>query len=438
MSWQERYKSKLTTSKEAVTHIKSGDTVLLSHAVSEPTALVEAMVENCKAYRDVVVSHMISLGRGAYSKPEMREHFRYVGLFTDKATRASIHEGQGDFIPVYFSEIPEMIKKRRLAVDVFMVMVSPPDENGICCVGVSCDYTMQAIKSAKTVIAQINKYVPKVGGEAFVHIDEFDYIVEVSSPLPEVKWAETTEADLKIGQYCASLVEDGSTLQLGMGGIPNAVLASLKNKRNLGIHSEMISDGVVDLYEEGIINCSEKSIDKDKMVVNFLYGTKKLYDFVNNNPAVELRCADYTNNPLVIRESSKFVCINSAIEVDLWGQVNAGSIHGKIFSGVGGQVDFIRGAAMSTDGKGKAIIAMHATTTKKDGTKVSKIVGSLSAGTLVTTSQHDVDYVITEFGIAELKWKTVKERSRSLIAIADPDFREELSKQFELRFNEKC
>lgn len=436
MSWKERYHSKLTTAAEAVKQIKSGDAVVLAHAVAEPKALVKAMVNNYENYENVTVSHMISLGEGRYSKPDMKDHFRYVGWFTDKATRASIHQGQGDFIPVFFSEIPGMIADGTIRTDVFMVMVSPPDEEGICSVGVSCDYTMQAIRSAKIVIAQVNEDMPRVGGDAYVHIDSFDYIVEASHPLPEVTWAESSEKDVQIGAYCASLIQDGATLQLGMGGIPNAVLAALKDKKNLGIHSEMISDGVVELVEDGIINCSEKSVDPGKIVVNFLYGSKKLYDFVDGNPMIELKPADYTNNPLVIRQQSRFVCINSAIEVDLWGQVNAGSINGKIFSGVGGQVDFIRGAAMSEDGEGIAIIAMHAATVKKDGTKISKIVGSLKAGTLVTTSQHDVDYVITEYGIAHLKGETVKERARRLIAIADPQFREELAQDFEQRFNE--
>ncbi|MCQ4636999.1 4-hydroxybutyrate CoA-transferase [Anaerovorax odorimutans] len=436
-NWKDAYKAKLTTPQEAVKRIKSGDTVLLAHAAAEPKALVEAMLDNYKEYSNVTISHMISLGEGRYSKPDMKDHFRYVGWFTDPSTRASIHQGQGDFVPVFFSEIPGMIRSKTLPVDVFMVMVSQPDEEGICSVGVSCDYTMQAIKSAATVIAQINAEVPRVGGEAYVHIDAFDCIVEASHPLPEVFWGESDEKDVAIGRHCASLIDDGATLQLGMGGIPNAVLAALRNKKHLGIHSEMISDGAVELIRAGVIDCSEKSIDRGKVVVNFLYGSKKLYDFVDNNPMIELRPADYTNNPLVIRQNSKFVCINSAIEVDLWGQVNAGSLNGKIFSGVGGQVDFIRGAAMSEDSRGIAIIAMHAAAVKKDGTKLSKIVGSLKAGTLVTTSQHDVDYVITEYGIAGLKGKTVKERARLLIAIADPDFREELASAFEARFGEK-
>ena len=437
MNWKDTYKARLTTPAEAVKQIKSGDTVLLAHAAAEPKVLVDAMVKNYKAYRNVTISHMISLGEGNYSKPEMKDHFRYVGWFTDSATRASIHQGQGDFVPVYFSEIPGMIREGVFSIDVFMVMVSPPDENGICSVGVSCDYTMEAIKSAKIVIAQINQEVPRVGGDAFVSIEAFDCMVEASHPLPEVFWGESDEKDLAIGRYCASLIDDGATLQLGMGGIPNAVLAALRNKKHLGIHSEMISDGAVDLIKAGVIDCSQKSIDQGKVVVNFLYGSKKLYDFVDRNPLIELKPADYTNNPLVIKQNNKFVCINSAIEADLWGQVNAGSINGKIFSGVGGQVDFIRGAAMSEDGKGIAIIAMHAAAVKKDGRKLSKIVGSLKAGTLVTTSQHDVDYVITEYGIAALKGRTVKERARRLIAIADPDFREELASAFEDRFGEK-
>ena len=430
------YLSKLITLSEAATKIKSGDTVILAHAAAEPCALVDAMIANFRNYQDVTITHMISLGKGRYSHPDMAGHFRYVGMFTDPATRASIHEGQGDFLPVFFSEIPGLIGSGKVKSDVALIMVSPPDENGICFLGVSCDYTMQAIKSAKTVIAQVNQYVPKVGGCAYVGTEDIDYFVEKDEPLAEARWDGITDRDRKIGEYCRELIEDGATLQLGMGGIPNAVLESLGEKKALGIHSEMISDGVVDLVQKGVITGEAKSIDRGKIVVNFLYGTKKLYDFANNSQIIQLMPADYTNNPLIIRQNSKFVCLNSAIEIDLWGQVNAGSLGGKIYSGVGGQVDFIRGAAMSVDGKGKAIIAMHAAALKRDGKKISKIVDGFAPGTLVTTTQHDVDYVVTEYGIAHLKGYTVKERARRLIAIADPDFREGLKAAFKTRFND--
>jgi 4-hydroxybutyrate CoA-transferase len=430
------YRQKIISADEAAAKIKSGDTVILSHAVNEPRHLVEAMVDHYQDYENVTVTHMISLGEGRYSKPDMKGHFKYVGMFTDKATRASIHEGQGDFLPVYFSEIPGLIRNGGIRADVVMLSVTPPDEDGNCHLGVSCDYTIQAAKSGKTVIAQINRNLPHVEGEGVIPVGNIDWLVEKDEPLPEISWGAPNDKDLAIGQYCASLIEDGSTLQLGMGGIPNAVLEALREKKNLGIHSEMISDGVVELVKAGAVNGSEKSIDKGRIVVNFLYGTKNLYDFVDQNPDIRLMPADYTNNPLVIRQNSKFVCINSAIEVDLWGQVAAGMVNGKIFSGVGGQVDFIRGAAMSADGKGKAIIAMHASAAKKDGTKISKIVGGFGKGTLVTTSQHDVDYVVTEFGIAALKGATVKERARRLIDIADPDFRDGLRRDFEICFND--
>jgi 4-hydroxybutyrate CoA-transferase len=430
------YRQKVVSAEEAVSKIKSGDSVILSHAVNEPRHLVETMVDHYKDYENVTVTHMISLGAGRYSKPDMRGHFKYVGMFTDKSTRASIHEGQGDFLPVYFSEIPGLIRSGVVRADVVLISVSPPDADGNCCLGVSCDYTIQAVKSGKTVIAQVNSHIPRVGGDGAVHVGDVDWFVEHDELLPEISWGEPGEQDRAIGEHCSSLIEDGSTLQLGMGGIPNAVLNALKGKRDIGIHSEMISDGVVELVKAGVITGNAKSIDNGKVVVNFLYGTKDLYDFVDGNPGVILKPADYTNDPLVIRRNSNFVCINSAIEVDLWGQVAAGMLNGRIFSGVGGQVDFIRGAAMSLDGKGKAIIAMHASTTKRDGTKISKIVGGFQPGTLVTTSQHDVDYVVTEFGVAALKGATVKERARRLIDIADPDFRTQLKRDFEARFND--
>jgi 4-hydroxybutyrate CoA-transferase len=437
MNWKDKYKERLITADEAVAHIKSGDTVVLSHAVNEPKALVDAMTANYKNYENVTVSHMISLGEGRYSKPDMKDHFRYVGWFSDKATRASIHEGQGDFVPVFFHEIPDYIRRGILKIDVAMIMVSPPDEQGVCCLGVSCDYTVQAIKSADVVIAQVNEAIPKVRGEAFVRVDEIDYFVEASHPLPEFTPPPLRDVDLKIGEYCASLIDDGSTLQLGMGTIPNAVLESLRDKKNLGIHSEMISDGVVELVEKGIINGAEKTIDNGKIVVTFLYGTKKLYDFVDDNPLIELRTVDYTNHPMVVMKNAKMVCINSAIQVDLWGQIVAGSIGKKVFSGVGGQVDFVRGANMSEDKQGKSIIAMPSITEKKDGSRISKVVANLDEGAIVTTSQNDVDYVVTEYGVAALKGKTVKDRARCIIGIAHPDFRDELIQEFEVRFNEK-
>ncbi len=438
MDWKKLYEERKCTADEAVKSIKSGDKVVFAHAVAEPPVLVEAMVKNAKSYKNVTVSHMVTLGKGEYSKKEYEENFTFNGWFTSPSTRGSIAEGHGEFTPVFFHEVPSFIRKGIFDIDVFMVMVSPPDEHGYCCVGVSSDYTMQGIKSAKIVLAQVNDQVPVVFGDTFVHVSEIDKFVEASSPLPEIPLPKIGEVEAAIGKNCASLIEDGATLQLGIGAIPDAVLSQLKDKKNLGIHSEMISDGVVDLYEAGVIDCSKKAIDNGKMIVTFLMGTKRLYDFADKNPMVQMRTVDYVNNPVVVAQSSEIICINACLEVDFLGQVVSDSIGTRQFSGVGGQVDFVRGAAMSLDGKGKAIIAMPSVAVnKKDGSKKSKIVPYIAEGAAVTTSRHDVDYIVTEYGIAEMKGKTMKERARALVNIAHPDFREELKVEFEKRFNAK-
>ncbi|HML38255.1 MAG TPA: acetyl-CoA hydrolase/transferase C-terminal domain-containing protein [Bacillota bacterium] len=437
MNWRELYKSRLCSAEEAVKSIKSGDRVVFAHSVAEPPVLVEAMVANAAAYKDVEVCHMVTLGKGAYSKPEMKEHFRFNGWFTSPSTRDSILQGHGDFTPVFFHEVPNYIRKGIFSIDVMMVMVSPPDEHGYCCVGVSSDYTMQGIESAKIVLAEVNDQVPVVFGDTFVHVSKIDKFVETSHPLPELGLPKIEETELAIGRNCAELIEDGSTLQLGIGAIPDAVLQSLKDKKDLGIHSEMISDGVVDLFEAGVVNNSKKGLNKGKMTVTFLMGSKRLYDFANYNPVLELRTVDYVNNPVVVAQNTKLVCINSCIAVDFMGQVVSDSIGIRQFSGVGGQVDFVRGAAMSLDGLGKAVIAMPSSTTKKDGTLISKITPFIDHGAAVTTSRNDVDYIVTEYGIAELKGKTLKDRARNLINIAHPQVRDELKEEFEKRFNAK-
>jgi len=434
LSWQDDYKKKLCTADEAVKHIKSGDTVFFAHCVGEPPVLVDAMVANAARYENVEIRHMVSLGSGSYTAPGMEKHFRVNPFFTGASTRDAIAEGRGDFTPAFFHEIPKLIREGKVKCDVTMAQVSPPDENGYCSLGTSVDYTWQAIKTAKTVIVQVNDQMPRTFGD-LVHVDDFDYIVEASCPLYELKPAKITEVEEKIGSYCASLVEDGSTLQLGIGGIPDAVMLFLGDKKDLGIHSEMISDGTLALYEKGVITGKHKNFDQGKMTVTFLMGTKKLYDFAHENPAVEVRPVDYTNHPAVVMKQYKMVSINSAIQVDLQGQVVAEAMGLKQFSGVGGQVDFVRGAAMGDDGK--AIIAMPSVTVKKDGTKISKIVPFVDLGAPTTTSRNDVDYVVTEYGIAPLKGKSLRERARNLINIAHPDFKDSLGEEFEKRFKEK-
>ena len=435
MDWKTKYADKVMSADEAVKLIQSGDTVVLAHAVAEPKALVDAMVANKNLYKDITVSHMVTLGKGEYAKPENSDVFRYEGWFTSPSVRNSIAEGHGDFIPVFFHEIPSLIRRDMLHVDVMMVTVTPPDEHGYCNVGVSSDYTMQSIKSARVVLAEVNDQVPTVFGNAYVHVDEIDAMVELSRPLPEVKPAVIGPVEEAIGKNCASLINDGDTLQLGIGAIPDAVLAQLGDKKNLGIHSEMIADGVVDLFEKGAIDCSQKGIDEGKIVVTFLMGTKKLYDWCDKNPMVELREVDYVNHPMTVCNLKNLVCINACVQIDFMGQIVSECIGTKQISGVGGQVDFIRGASMSKDGKAKAIIAMPSVTVKKDGSMVSKVVPFIDHGAAVTTSRCDADYVVTEYGIAKLKGTNLKDRARQLINIAHPDFREELKEQFKARFN---
>jgi len=437
VDWKKIYESRKCSADEAVKLIKSGDMVLFAHAVAEPSSIVEAMVKNAPSYKDVNVCHMVTLGKGEYAKPEYKDNFKFNGWFLSTSTRGPVGEGHGDFTPVFFHEVPSYLRRGIFNPDVFLVMVSPPDKHGYCCIGVAADYSYQGAKTAKIVLAEVNDQMPVVGGDTFLHVSEIDKFVETSRPLIELGLPNIGEIEKAIGQNCATLIEDGSTLQLGIGAIPDAVLHFLKDKKDLGIHSEMISDGVVDLVEAGVINGSKKSIHKGKIVVTFLMGTKRLYDFADNNPSVEMRTVDYTNNPAIIAQNSKLVCINSCIEVDFMGQVVSDCIGTRQFSGVGGQVDFVRGAAMSLDGLGKAIIAMPSVTEKKDGTLVSKIVPFITHGAAVTTSRNDVDIIVTEHGIAHLKGKTLKQRARNLIAIAHPSFRDELAIEFEKRFKEK-
>ncbi|MGI6722720.1 MAG: acetyl-CoA hydrolase/transferase family protein [Anaerovoracaceae bacterium] len=436
MDWKKHYEENKCTADEAVRNgIKTGDRVVLGHCVSEPRDLVDAMVANKDAYKDITVSHMVTLGKGEYSHPENSDVFTYEGWFNGPATRKSTLEGHGEFVPVFFHEIPKLIRNDVFHEDVLMVQVSKPDEHGFCCTGVASDYTMQAAKSCRTIIAEVNDQVPIVFGDTFIHVNDIDYFVESSHPLYESASAKIGPVEEAIGKNCASLIKDGDTLQLGIGAIPDAVLAQLGDRKHLGIHSEMIADGVVDLYEKGAIDCSQNPIDEGKMVVTFLMGSKKLYDWCDHNPLVVLKPVDYVNHPEVVSQVSNMVCINSCVEIDFMGQINAESIGRLQISAVGGQVDFVRGAAMSHDGNGRSIIAMPSVTVKKDGTMISKIVPKLAEDAAVTTSRCDADYVITEYGIARMKGATLHDRARQLINIAHPDVRDDLKKAFEERFN---
>ncbi len=416
------YREKICTAEEAVKRVKSGDRIVFSHAAGEPLVLPVALMQRMDELKGVEIVHMVPMGEALYCKPKYAGSFRHVSLFTGGPTREAIWENRADYIPYFFSEIPFLFETV-LPVDIAMVTVSPPDKKGFCSLGVSVDYTKKAVECARTVIAEVNPTMPRTHGDSFIHVSQIDCFVEVNMPIHELKSGQLTEVEENIGRHVAELIEDGCTLQLGIGGIPDAVLKNLTSFKDLGIHSEMVSDGVKHLVEKGVITGRQKTLHKGKIICNFLMGSREFYDWVDDNPIIEMRTVDYTNNPYIIAQNKKMVAINSALEVDLLGQVCADTLGPKQFSGVGGQIDFVRGARMSEGGK--AIIALPSTT--KGG--ISRIVPTLKTGAAVTTSRNDVDYIVTDFGIAALKGKTVKERMKALINIADPAFKDELAKK---------
>jgi len=417
-----RYAGRFCTPEEAVAKVKSGDRIVFAHACGEPRLLPSALAKRARELEGVEIVHMVPMGEALYCQPQYAASFKHVALFSGGPTRDAIWEGRADYIPCCFSEIPFLFNTL-LPVDVAMVTVSPPDSNGYCSLGVSVDYTKHAVSQAKTVIAEVNPTMPRTHGESFLHTSEIDFFVDVDVPIHELKSRETTDVEENIGRHAAELVEDGCCLQLGIGGIPDAVLKNLTAFKDLGIHSEMISDGVRHLVDKGVITGRMKNVHRGKVVVAFLMGSRAFYDWVDDNPLIEMRTVDYTNNPYLIAQNKKMLAINSALEVDLLGQVCADTLGPRQFSGVGGQLDFVRGARMSEDGK--AIIALQSTV----NSDVSRIVPTLKAGAAVTTSRNDVDYVVTEYGIASLKGKTVRARMKALIDIAHPGFREELARK---------
>lgn len=431
MNWRELYYQRTVTAAEAVSHIKSGDRVVLAHACAEPMYLVDAMVNNAEAYENVEIVQMVPMGKCRYLEPGMEQHFHLNAMFVGASTRDAIDEGRADFTPCSFSRVP-LLLHRFLKPDVALISVTPPDRYGNCSLGVSVDYAMAAVQDAKLVIAQVNDRMPYTYGNSRIPVEKIDYFVDHSQPLPELTPRYVTPEETKIGEYCASLVEDGDTLQLGIGAIPDAVLMFLKSKKNLGLHSELLSDGVVDLIEAGVINNSEKSLYPGKSIATFLMGTKRLYDFVDHNPDFELYPVDVVNDPTVIAQNHHMTSINSCIQVDLTGQVNSESLGEMQISGSGGQMNFVDGAISSHHGK--SIIATTSTT--RNG-KVSKIVPILDPGAAVTTIRTNVDYIITEYGIARLTGRSFRERAISLINIAHPTFRPELIQAFEARFHTK-
>ncbi len=421
-SWEKVYEERRITAESAVTAIRSDQRVFLGGNCSVPEVLLNALSARARtgAISNVEIVQVLTLGDDTYVKPDMSGRLRVNSMFISDNVRAAVNDGRADFTPIFLSELPALFRGA-LPLDVALVHLSPPDEHGYCSFGVEVGLTKTAADTARIVIAEINPRMPRTLGDSFIHVSKLSAIVEVDYPVREIAPSVPSAVQKSIGQSVADLIEDGSTLQTGIGGIPDAVLRYLDGKKNLGVHTELFSDGVIDLVERGVITNEAKTLHPGKMIAGFVLGTQRLYDFIHDNPIVELHPTEYVNDPFVIAQNAKMVAINSAIEVDLTGQVCADSIGPKFYSGAGGQVDFVRGAAHSKGGK--PIIALPATA-KADS--ISRIVMQLEPGAGVTTSRSDVHYVVTEFGVAYLHGKTIRERVAALIAIAHPSFRAEL------------
>ncbi len=415
---------KIVSAQEAVKVIKSNDRVYLQAAAAAPQVLIKAMTERFEELRNVEVCHLHIEGDAPYANPELRDSFHVNSFFIGHNVRHALAAGNGSYTPVFLSELPLLFKRNILPLDVALIHVSVPDKHGYCSLGVSVEATLAAIENAKIVIAQVNPQMPRTHGDGIIHHTEIDLFVECDEPIPMHYLPVSTEIENKIGDYVASLIEDRSTLQMGVGVIPNAVLSRLTNHKDLGLHTEMFSDGVIDLILKDVINGNYKAINPGRALATFLMGSKRLYEYVDDNPFVELRASDYVNDVSIIKQNPRMVAINSAIEVDLTGQVCADSIGSKIYSGVGGQMDYIRGASLSEGGK--AIIALPSVTKKG----ISRIVPSLKPGAGVVTTRAHVHYVITEYGIANLYGKTIKDRVKALVNIAHPDHRETIDKAY--------
>lgn len=428
MTWRTWYKEHLFTPEQAVQQIKSGQRVVVAHACSEPSIILDALVANAAQYENVEIIHMVAMGKAAYCQPQYDKNFHHNAFFLGGSTRAAAAEGRVDFTPVYFSEIPSLLRED-LRPNVTLLQCSPPDAHGYVSLGVSVDYTKPAAEASDLVIAQVNQNMPRTLGDSFLHVTQIGCLVEADTPVIELAPPKIGDVERGIGENVASLVRDGDTLQLGIGAIPDAVLLFLKEKNDLGIHTEMFSDGVVELVEAGVITNKAKTLHRGQSVATFLMGTRRLYDYVSDNPAVAMYPVDYVNDPYVIGQNDNLVSINSCVQVDIMGQVVSTSAGLRQISGVGGQVDFVRGANLSKGGR--AIMAMPSTTGKG---KISKIVPFLDQGSAVTTTRNEVNYVITEYGIAKLKGKSLRQRAEALIRIAHPDFRDELTAEFRRRY----
>jgi len=422
--WKEKYKTMVATPEEAVARIRPGQRIFIGTGCAEPLQLVSALSKRAFELPDTEIIHLLTFGEAPYAHKEMTQFFRVNSFFIAENVRGIIQEGLGDYTPIHLSDVPRLFNSGQLPLDAALIQVTPPDARGMCSLGVSVDVVKCATENASLVIAQVNPNMPRTLGDSFVHVYDLDALVPVEDPIIEVPQMEVTEETRQIGENLAALIEDGATIEVGIGRIPQALLGFLKDKKDLGIHTEMISDRIVDLVESGAINGSRKTVDRNKVVTSFCLGTKRLYEFIDNNPMFAFHPTEYVNDPHVISQQHKMVAINVALEVDLTGQVCADSIGSRFFSGVGGQVDFNRGAAKAHGGR--AIIALPSTA--KNGT-VSRIVTRLSPGAGVVTTRAGVNYVVTEFGVAYLHGKGLQERALALICIAHPNYRAQLLRE---------
>ncbi len=415
---------KPVTAEEAVKAITSNSKVYVHGTVSAPQILTDALTKRHAELKNVELCETLVYGDAPYADPKYKDSFFVNTVFIGGNVRSTIKNGNGSYIPIFLSECPLLFKQNILPLDYALIQVSPPDKHGYCSLGVSIVDALAAVENAKYIIALVNDQMPRTHGQGIIHVSKIDAFVDASFPVPEVLVPEANETEKKISENVAGLIEDRSTLQLGIGTLPNAVLKLLKNHKDLGIHTEMFSDALIDLYERGVVTGAYKGIHKHKIITTFLMGSKKLYNFVDDNPVVEFYPSDYTNDPFIIRQNPKMISVNSAIEIDLTGQICADSIGHRMYSGVGGQVDFVRGASMSEGGK--AIIAITSTT--KNG--ISRIVPRLNTGAGVVTTRAHARYVVTEYGVADLFGKNLKQRAKALTDIAHPDFREQLEREY--------
>ncbi len=420
--WQREYADEVVTAREAVSHIQPGMRVFLGTGCASPVELVKALVARAGELTDIEIVQLLSRGDAPYANRELASCFPVNSFFISANVRDIIQQGFGDYTPIYLSDIPRLFRSGRLSLDVALIHVTPPDENGLCSLGVSVDITRSAAENARIVIAQVNPRMPRTLGNSTIHVHDIDYLVPVDAPILENPIPEERPGTEEIGEYLASLIEDGSTIQLGIGRIPQAVAKCLRDKKDLGMHTEMLTDAIIDLVESGVINGSKKFLDRGKVVASFVMGTQRLYDYIDNNPVFSLNPTEYVNDAFVISRQNKMVAINVGLEVDLTGQVCSDSIGHQFYSGIGGQVDFNRGAAKCENGK--AIITLHSTTSSGK----SRIVSTLTPGAGVVTTRGAVHYIVTEYGVAYLHGKSVQERALALISIAHPDVRAQLLK----------